>query len=99
MLGEGRLLSLASRKQVPTTGKQGKCLYTLAKCEETDVSVSSLRLLGSILPKPQNTSGKPDGSAPLALKRRTIISRPAPAASLLAKSPAGQDMDADFPGA
>ena len=99
MLGEGRLLSLASRKQVPTTGKQGKCLYTLAKCEETDVSVSSLRLLGSILPKPQNTSGKPDGSAPSVLIRRTIDSRPAPVASLLAKPPAEQDTAADFPGA
>ena len=83
----------------PSTGKQGKCLYTLAKCEETDVSVSSLRLLGSILPQPQNTSGKPDGSAPSVLIRRTIISRPAPVASLLAKPPAGQDTAADFPGA
>ena len=40
-----------------TTGKQGKCLYTLAKREETARAVSSLRLLGSIRPKPQNTSG------------------------------------------
>ena len=82
-----------------TTGKQGKCLYTLAKREEMARAVSSLRLLGSIRPKPQNTSGKPDGSAPSVLIRRTIISRPAPAASLLAKPPAGQDTAADFPGA
>lgn len=57
-------------------GKQGKCLYTLAKTQrKRHVPFPRFAWLGSIRPKPQNTSGKPDGSAPSALIRRTIISR------------------------